>query len=268
MAGTDKRNADILLPDADEAPAVVLVEPQMGENIGFAARAMWNFGLSDLRIVNPRDGWPNDKAIAASSGALHVIENAQVFDTTREAVADLGFLMATTARERGQRKSVMTPRFAAGEIRAAARTGPKPALLFGPERTGLHNDDIALCDALIRVPTNPAYGSINLAQAVLLIGYEWFQIGVDDRGEVEAVVSAREAGERAAKKESVTRLFDHMQDVLEKSGFLHPPEKTPEMMRNLQNMFHRMGMTEQDVSTFRGIIRNLSEMDPDLVKKL
>lgn len=263
MAGTDKRKQDIVLPDSDDAPAVILVEPQMGENIGFAARAMWNFGLHDLRIVNPRDGWPNEKAEAASSGALAVIQQAKLYDNTRDAVADLGFIMATTARERGQKKSVMTPNHAALEMRALAQKGPKAGLLFGPERSGLNNDDIALCDALIRIPTNPAYASLNLAQAVLLIGYEWFQAGAAARGDEEITVSARIAEDNLARKESVTRLFDHMQDMLEKSGFLHPPEKTPEMMRNLQNMFHRMGMTEQDVSTFRGVIRYLSEMDPD-----
>jgi tRNA/rRNA methyltransferase len=186
MSGTDRsKKSDRVYPGhmkdgrakPGAGPAIILVEPQLGENIGTAARAMLNCGLVDLRLVRPRDGWPNRKAVAAASGADAVIENVRLFDSTAEAVADLSRVYATTARHRGQIKPVVTPRQAATEMRAALGRGEKTGVLFGPERTGLHNDDIPLADTVLQVPLNPAFSSLNLAQAVLLIGYEWFQAG-------------------------------------------------------------------------------------------
>src|SRR5690606_968865 len=160
---------------AVRGPVIILVEPQMGENIGMAARAMANFGLAEMRLVNPRDGWPNEKAEAASAGALHVLAGVRVFGSVEEAVADLNFVFATTARERGQQKRVLGADAAMAETVAQAAGGAGVGVLFGRERTGLDNDAVALADAIITFPVNPAHASLNLAQAVLLVGYEWFK---------------------------------------------------------------------------------------------
>src|SRR5436309_1267357 len=169
MAGTDrKRHA------ASGGPAIILVEPQLGENIGTAARAMLNCGLTDLRLVRPRDGWPSEKARAAASGADIVIDGARLFDDVAGAIADLQHVFATTARGRHMVQRIVTPRQAVGEMREAAVAGRACGVVFGPERAGLTNDDLALADTVISVPLNPAFASLNLAQAVLLIGYEWF----------------------------------------------------------------------------------------------
>lgn len=257
MAGTNSKRARAAGLDAEAAggPAVVLVAPQLGENIGMAARAMLNCGLTDLRLVAPRDGWPNEAAINAASGATVVLEKARVFATTTDALADLHFVYAATARERGMTKPVVTPRLAAKEIRAKATAGVRCGLLFGPEAKGLHNDDIALSDAMLMVPLNPGFSSLNLAQAVLLIGYEWFQLGVDvpDR---QLVLPTRRV---PATKEELLNLFEHLEYELEACGFLHSEEKRPVMVRNLRNMFQRAEMTDQEVRTLRGAIKGLVE---------
>jgi len=232
-----------------EGPAIILVEPQLGENIGTAARAMFNCGLTDLRLVAPRDGWPNDKAVAAASGADAVLERVRLYRRAEDAIADLRHVYVTTTRDRYMVKRVMTPRAAAAEMRAAMSGGSACGILFGPERTGLVNDAIALGDRVIRVPLNPAFASLNLAQAVLLIGYEWFQAG--DGTAASELVAGRS---RPATKEELHRFFDHFEEALERSGFLRTADKRPGMIRNLRNLFQRAECTEQELRTLHGII--------------
>lgn len=250
MAGTDRRQKSV-----EGGPAVVLVRPQLGENIGTAARAMANFGLDDLRLVAPRDGWPNGKARAAASGADNVIDSAQVFETTAEAIADLTLVLATTARARDMVKPVETPKSAVARLATQLGRGENAGVLFGPERAGLHNDDVALSDAILAVPVNPAFSSLNLAQAVLLVGYEWF-------GREECRVNAdREISfgdTRPASKAELIGFFEHLEGALDKSGFLFPFEKRPSMVRSLRNLFQREGLTEQDVRTLRGVVSSLT----------
>lgn len=237
-----------------DAPAVVLVQPQLGENIGMVARAMLNCGLTDLRLVKPKHGWPNPHAEAPASGAEVVLNGVRVFETTTDAIADLSFVIATTARQREMVKPVFTPRAAAAEIRALSSKGEKAGILFGREAVGLHNDDVSLSDAILNVPLNPAFSSLNLAQCVLLVGYEWFQLGDETP---EAYLSSRKET-RPADKGELTGLFDHLERALERAGFLYPPEKAPAMVRNIRNMLGRAGLTEQEVRTFRGIIAALA----------
>ncbi len=258
MAGTDHRRESV-----EGGPAIILVEPQLGMNIGMAARAMANFGLSEMRIVAPRDGWPNIDASKAASGADWVIDGAKLYDTTAEAVADLHFVYATTARIRDMVKQVETPAEAVASIKHRLDLDQKSGILFGRERTGLTNDDIALADAILMAPVNPAFASLNLAQAVLLLGYEWFKLGPlsygdgAPTGEALAETGLRMPGTRPATKGEVVGFFEHLERELDDSGFLRPPEKRPAMVRNIRNMFHRMAPTEQDIRTLRGVIASL-----------
>lgn len=235
------------------APAIVLVEPQLGENIGFAARAMANCGLSDLRLVRPREPWPNPRARDTASGADAVIDGARVFESTAEAVADLHRLYATTARPRDQVKPVLAPRAAAAELRAAAARGEASGVLFGPERTGLDNDDVARADALIVAPLDPAFSSLNLGQAVLLVAWEWWQAGSD--GPTEALPLGES---RPADREDLEGFFDHLFSELDASGFLRVVEKRPVMVRNLRNLFLRAQLTEKEVRALRGVVKALA----------
>lgn len=246
-------------------PAIVLVRPQLGENIGFAARAMANFGLTDLRLVAPRDGWPNEKATAAAAGAYATVDAATLYETTEEALAKTNFVMATTARPRDMVKPVMTPESAAAEFLSRQRSGQRCAILFGPERSGLDNDAIGLADALITAPVNPAFASLSLPQTVLLIAYEWQKQSGGQGGLGRATQfdgPAREGtplpNTRPAEREEVFSMFEHLEAELDAHGFLRPPEKRPTMIRNIRNMFHRMQLTEQDVRTWRGIISSLT----------
>ena len=250
MAGTD-RTRDSTTPYV--GPAVILVEPQLGENIGTAARAMMNCGLSELRLVRPRDGWPNAKAVAAASGADDVVQNARLFDSTSAAIADLNRVYGATARHRGMIKPVVTPRQAAIEIRAAEMRGERVGVLFGPERTGLVNDDIPLADTILQVPLNPAYSSLNLAQAVLLVGYEWFQASVAAPPR-ELVTNET----RPATKAELLNFFAHLEKELDDCGFLRHADKRPVMVRNIRNMFQRADLTEQEIRTLHGIIKELA----------
>lgn len=248
MAGTDQSR-----PALTGGPAVILVEPQLGENIGTAARAMLNCGLTDLRLVRPRDGWPSEKAKSASSGADIVVDNARLFDTVEEAVADLRHLYATTARERHMVKRVVTPRAAAAEMRRFLAAGEGCGLLFGPERAGLVNDHVALADAVLAVPLNPAFSSLNLAQAVLVIGYEWFTAGDTTPGEqVPDDISP------PATKQELVEFFRHLEEELDRTGFLHGAEKRPSTVRNLRNLFQRANLTEQEVRTLHGVVSSLA----------
>lgn len=233
-------------------PAIVLVDPQMGENIGAAARAMLNFGLTDLRLVRPRDGWPNEKAVSMSSGALTLMPEPRVFTSLANAVADCHFVIATTARIRDQVKIIHSPKNAATEIRRLSEDGQKTAILFGAERTGLENDDIALAHAVINVPTNPEFSSINLAQAVLLVTYEWFACGDCETPPQDGILRTGES--RPATHQEIEGFVKRLEEELERTYFFRNPDMRPAMMRNVRNVYSRARMTEQEVRTLHGIL--------------
>jgi len=250
MAGTDAAR----FTPSSPAPAVILVEPQLGENIGMVARAMLNCGLTELRLVRPRETWPNEKAVAAASGADIVLEGARVYPSTADALSDLRLVYATTARSRDMTKRVLNPRTAAAEIREHQNHNIKAGLVFGKEARGLHNDDVARSDAIIIVPLNPGFSSLNLAMAVLLIGYEWHLTGA-----VTGSQGLRMPSEtRPATKAELLGLFEHLERALDDCGFLRVKEKRPVMVRNLRNMLGRAELTEQEVRTLRGVITCLS----------
>lgn len=229
-------------------PAIVLVNPQLGENIGMCARAMFNCGLTDLRIVNPRDGWPSDKAVSASSGALEKGVIATLYGSTADAVADCDYIFATTARPRDMVKEVFTPREAAKRARSEKRV----AFLFGAERTGLHNDDIAIANGVITIPLNPDFTSLNIAQAVLLVAYEWFTAG-----DTTAPVQLVSGDSDVATAKEIAELVGRLEDEMDKGGFFRSPDLRPTLVRNLQALFARTRMTSQEASTFHGIISAL-----------
>jgi tRNA/rRNA methyltransferase len=246
--GDAQRKANEIPPGV--APVVILVEPQLAENIGMTARAMANFGLSELRLVNPKNGWPKKGVREAASGATHVLDGATIFGSVAEAIADCRYVLATTARERGQMKRVYAPEEAMGEI--VARDGQRTAVMFGRERVGLTNEEISLADAIITFPVSPDFPSLNLAQAVLLVGYTWRQAS----GRAQLPFS----GERLsppATREALFALFGSLEGALDEAGF-YPPEKKEIIARNMRDMLHRMSLTEQDVRTFRGALRALT----------
>lgn len=257
MAGTDRTQSLML-----GGPAFVLARPQLGENIGSAARAMLNFGLSDLRLVEPRQGWPNEKAIATSSGAEAVTEGARVYASTADAIADLQFVYAASARPRDMAKIVMTAEEGARRLREHVAKGEVAGVLFGPERTGLHNDELAISDAVIAIPANPGFSSLNLAHAVLLIGYEWFRHGEQQQPSTRGPVRRRGRHSGKASSKEVMDMFLHLEAELDAAGFFWPDEKAQRMTRNIRNMFQRAGLSEQDVRTMRGIIKALAEGSP------
>jgi tRNA/rRNA methyltransferase len=236
----------------ENRPAMVLVRPQMGENIGAAARGMWNFGLDRMRIVDPRDGWPNPKATAMASGAGRLLDQAQVFDSTAAAIADCHYVFATTARHRGLTKPVMTPERAMAHARALTGAGQKVAILFGPERSGLENDDVARANAVISVPVNPAFSSLNLAQSVLLVAYEW---GRQDGATAPEVMEM--AKTVFVEGVEVEKLGDHFEERLEEAGFFFPEAKAEGMKVNLRNMWARLPLTRADVQTLHGMLRQI-----------
>ncbi len=229
-----------------QSPTIILVTPQLGENIGAAARAMANCALSELRLVAPRDGWPNEKAIAASSGATRILDEAVVFATTADAVADLSYVVASTARPRDLVKPVVAPQQAVAELRARIAGGSACGILFGAERTGLLNEDIGLADVIATVPLNPEFTSLNLAQAVLLFGYEWFKGGLDTPVEAQ--------GEPAARKADLVNLFGHFEEELTHGDYFKNPQMKPTMLANLHAMLQRAELTEQEVRTLHGMI--------------
>lgn len=234
-------------------PAIILVTPQLPENIGSAARAMLNFGLTDLRLVRPRvPAWPNERARATASGADSLLQGARTFETVGEAVAGLTRVYATTWRNRELVKWIATPRQAAAEMRERAAAGERAGVLFGPERTGLLSDDLAFADAIVTVPINPAFPSLNLAQAVLLVAYEWFQAG-DATPPRRLQRGASPPADRAEFANFLRRLTLY----LDESGFFHPPEKRDHMIRNLEAFFVRGEPTEQELRTLHGVIKTL-----------
>jgi len=210
---------------------------------------MFNCGLTDLRLVAPRDGWPSDKARSAASGADAVLDQARLFDTVEAAIGDLQHVYATTARDRYMVKRVVTPRQAAAELRALIGEGRACGILFGPERAGLLNDHVVLADTVISVPLNPAFSSLNLAQAVLLIGYEWFTAG-----DTTPAAELPTGDSTPASKKSLISLFEHLEEELDRNGFLRNAAKRPSMVRNLRNLLQRAQCTEQEVRTLHGVI--------------
>jgi tRNA/rRNA methyltransferase len=240
---------DLELP-AGTAPAVILVEPQLAENIGMTARAMANFGLAELRLVNPKNGWPKKGVREAASGATHVLDRAQIFPSVEAALADLNYVLATTARERGQMKRVFSPEDGMTEI--AGRQGQRIGLMFGRERVGLTNDEVSLADAIVTFPVSPDFPSLNLAQAVLLVGYEWRK--ASGRAKLPF---AGEMLSPPATREALVALFGKLESLLDTVGF-YPPEKRGGMARNMRDMLHRMAMTEQDIRTFQGALKALA----------
>lgn len=240
------------MPSDTPQPAFVLVRPQMGENIGAAARAMLNFGLERMRLVAPREGWPNQSAVAMASGAGRVLDDAVLVERTVEAVADCTYVFATTARQRDLTKPVMTPERAMQVAREKIAGGEKVAVLFGPERAGLENDDIALANAIISVPVNPEFPSLNLAQCVLLTGYEWRRQTVEVAAEITEM-----AGSDWASAIEVDRLAAHYEETLDSAGFFFPETKSESMRRNLRNLWSRMPLTTADVKMLHGMLRQM-----------
>ena len=236
----------------DPRPAFVLVRPQMGENIGAAARAMLNFGLEHMRVVAPRDGWPNPRAVALASGAGRLLDEAMHAPTTDAALADCSYVFATTARDRDLTKPVYTPEAAMAEARARGARGERVAVLFGPERAGLENDDIARANAIVSVPTNPDFASLNLGQCVLLMGYEWRRAATGAGGhEMEM------AGTDWASHAEIDALAAHYEERLDQAGFFFPEAKAASMKRNLRNLWSRMPLTRADAQVFHGMLRQM-----------
>ena len=233
-------------------PAIILVRPQMGENIGAAARVMKNFGIADLRIVDPRDGWPNDKAEAMSAGGASIIENTHIYKDTSAAVASSDYVIAITARRRGMEK----PHYTAPQLSEIYKPNRKISFMFGPERSGLENDDVVLANAIMSIPVDDEYPSLNLAQAVAVLAYQW-RLLVDNKQETPPLQPID--GNEIASKEDVIRMLEHLEDELEKSNFFSVPDKKTKMVANIRNIFTRMdNLTAQEVRTLRGIIRSLT----------
>lgn len=240
------------MPSQTPQPAIVLVRPQMGENIGAAARAMWNFGLDRMRIVAPRDGWPNPNAVAMASGAGRLLDEAQTYETLGDAIGDCTFTFATTARLRGLTKPVYSPEAAMDLARRKIAAGEKVAVLFGPERAGLENGDVAQANAIISIPVNPEFASLNLAQSVLLTSYEW------RRQTVEIVAETVEMAKADwASGIDVEKLAEHYEQRLETAGFFFPEDKAAGMKINLRNFWSRMRLTGADVQMLHGIMRQM-----------
>ena len=240
------------MPESQRQPYFVLVRPQMGENIGASARAMWNFGLEQMRVVAPRDGWPSTRAVAMASGAGRLLDAAQHFDGVSEAVGDTSFVFATTARGRGLTKPILAPEEAMRHAAEKIAQGQKVAVLFGPERAGLENEDIAGANALISVPVNSDFPSLNLAQCVLLMAYEWRRA----QGQVE-LARMELAKTQWAEAIEVEKLAQHYEERLEDAGFFFPEAKAPGMKVNLRNMWSRFSLTRADVQMLHGVLRQL-----------
>src|SRR6201987_479352 len=248
-SGTDKTKSGFAL----EGPVVILVEPQLGENIGMAARAMGNFALSRLRLVNPRDGWPNIAAQRAAA-ADHILEKAELFDTVQAAVADLDLLFATTARAHDQAKPVVAPQAAAKEIVEHVGRGGGAGILFGRERWGLTNEEVARANRIVTFPVNPGFASLNLAQAVLLMGYEWFKLASE--GTLPFAMPERSP---RASQHQMDAFFENLVRELDRVEFLRPAEKRDTMLVNLRNIFSRMEPTKQDMHTLHGVVMAIAE---------
>jgi len=242
-----------LNPSSVSPPRIVLVEPQLGENIGAAARAMANCGLSDLMLVQPREAWPNSRARTMAAGATAVVDSARLAGDVAGAVADLHRVYATTARPREIAARVLTPRAAAAEMRAAAARGERCGVLFGRERSGLTNDDVTHAQAVITVPLNPAYTSLNLAQAVLLVGYEWYLAGDDTPAE-----SLEVGGQSPATQDEVEALLGHLVGELDAATYFRAEHMRPTIVQNLRALLRRARPTEQEVRSLHGVVSALA----------
>lgn len=245
MAGTNHKN-----PLIAEGPVIILVNPQLGENIGAAARAMANFGLAELRLVEPRDGWPNDIARANAAKADHIIDGTKVFDRLDDALADLNFVFATTARQREMLKPVRGPREAAESLRSRHGQGQRTGIMFGRERWGLESVEVALADEIVTFPVNPAFASLNIAQAVLLMSYEWM-------GTAGAKLPTSEPPSLPARKDDLFGLFDHLEGALDKENYFRPPHKRATMVENLRTIFQKAGLSQQEIHALRGVVATL-----------
>ncbi|MEM7216365.1 MAG: RNA methyltransferase [Pseudomonadota bacterium] len=247
MSGTN-RNRKLITG----GPAIILVEPQLGENIGMVARAMANFGLSELRLVNPRDGWPSTSARKAASRADHVIDETRVFPNLKEAIADLNHVMATTARQRDMLKTVLAPDEAASLAANRMQSGSSVGILFGRERWGLENHEIALADEIVTFPVNPAFASLNIAQAVLLMSYEWMRSSTD-----EGETGFRAPPSAPAPRNVLNELLKHLEQALDDAHYFYPPERRERMLLNLHNTFVHASLNEQEIHLLHGVIAAL-----------
>ncbi|WP_084397637.1 RNA methyltransferase [Henriciella aquimarina] len=232
-------------------PAIILAEPQLGENIGAAARAMLNFGLTELRVAAPRDGWPNPAAEPLAAGAFDAGVTVTAYESVEAACADLGYLVAATARPRGMEKAVTN---ASGAVDLLATQTVPTGVLFGSEAQGLHNDHVAMCDAIMTYPVNPAFASLNLSQAVVVFSHAWGEVA----GQAGRFEGAKAGVGDPATREELIGMFEHFEDELERAGYFYPPDKTPLMTRNLRNAFIRGQWTSQEVRTFRGAVKALA----------
>jgi tRNA/rRNA methyltransferase len=235
-------------------PVIVLVETQMGENIGAAARAMANFGLKELRLVKPRDGWPNERARAAASRGDTIIDEVRVFETLAEAISDLNVVYATTARPHDISKEVIAPAEAAPRMRATIEVGEKTGIVFGREKWGLTSDEVGMTDTIITVPVDPVFASLNVAQAVILVAYEWRKVVL---GETPWTPFTEKERSPQATKDDLFRLFQHLEAALDDVEFFRPPEKRPMMVRNLRQIFQKARLSDQEIKTLRGAIASL-----------
>jgi len=254
MAGSDQAQDDLINPN--DMPAVVLANPQMGENIGASARAMKNCGLHEMHIINPRDGWPNPAAVSMASGGSDILDHAVIHENSKDALAPFTLIAATTARRRGMAKETLSPREAAEKLVAHARAGGRPALLFGGERSGLDNEDVALADIIITAPLNPAFSSLNLGQAVLLAGWECRMAalsGIETSQEDELI---------PAPSDKKQFFFNALETALSEGGFFSSPEMQPGVMRNIMAMYNRAGLTEQDLKTLHGMLKAIKRSNP------
>ncbi len=262
------RRADVRgepIADSGETPAVILVGPQLADNIGMAARAMGNFGMDSLRLVNPRDGWPNERARIAASGANYIIDDTKSYDRLAPAISDLNWICATTARQRDMRKPVITPAQAASEMVRRIAAGERCGMMFGRESSGLESDEVAVADALVMIPVNSRFASLNLAQAVLILGYAWMLerptetqiLGRVTTFEKPVTPGLQMKHDLPAKKSELIGFFEHLEGALDDQGFFRPSHRRAVLVRNLRAMFTRMGATQQEVRTLRGIVATL-----------
>lgn len=254
MAGTDHKQQII-----SGGPAVVLVEPQLGENIGMVARAMANFGLGDLRIVNPRDGWPNPKAVSAAAGAVYVLDGAKLYDDLRGSIADMRYVVATTARMRDGFKRVLGPVEAAADLKTRQDSGQQTAILFGRERIGLRNEEVSLADDIVTFPVNPAYASLNIAQAVLLMAFEYMKTRAQDGVDLPFDGPTYEP----ADKDALFGFFDQLETALDRRGYFRPLARKPVQIENLRAVLTRPGFSDDEIRLLRGVISSLDRFSPD-----
>jgi tRNA/rRNA methyltransferase len=261
-SGLPARQTSAYAEVVSHAPAVILCAPQLAENIGAVARVMANFGLEDLRLVAPRDGWPQSRAWASASGADWPLDNARIFERLEDAIADLRLTLATTARPRETQLSVMTPREAAAMLRGEVAQGLKVGLVYGGERAGMETADVALCQGIVTVPIDPKFRSLNLAQAVAITAYEWWVLNAP--GPPANFVD----GPPPAEQADMLALYEHFEAELDASGFFHPPEKRASMVRNLRVALSRARLTDQEVRTFRGVVTALSKGRGRVLAKL